>query len=209
MRLDLLADAGAVMSRQILRWICIGCTVVPLVLTAAHVAELPNKLALDGELWLAIQQHLYRGWGPFTAPFELTAIVAAWALLLWQRRQGERLGATAVAALCLSSMLLVFFLFNAPVNAALSRWTAQTLPGDWPSYRLRWELGHALACGLGLTAFIVLLRAAIVDSAAPSRHPARETTHRPGREVVPLAQRRVVRLRRRRPIARLVRDRPT
>jgi hypothetical protein len=31
----------------------------------AHVLELPNKLALDGELWLAVQQHLYRGWGPF------------------------------------------------------------------------------------------------------------------------------------------------
>jgi len=29
----------------------------------AHVLELPNKLALDGPIWLAIQQSLYRGWG--------------------------------------------------------------------------------------------------------------------------------------------------
>jgi hypothetical protein len=25
----------------------------------AHVLELPNKLTLDGPLWVAIQQHLY------------------------------------------------------------------------------------------------------------------------------------------------------
>jgi len=31
----------------------------------AHVLELPNKLRLDGPLWLAVQQQLYRGWGPF------------------------------------------------------------------------------------------------------------------------------------------------
>jgi hypothetical protein len=30
----------------------------------AHVLELPNKLTLVGPLWVAIQQHLYRGWGP-------------------------------------------------------------------------------------------------------------------------------------------------
>ena len=34
-------------------------TIAPL----AHVLELPSKLMLDGPLWLAIQQHLYRGWG--------------------------------------------------------------------------------------------------------------------------------------------------
>jgi hypothetical protein len=195
--------------RRALRWVCIACTAVPLALTLAHVAELPNKMALDGELWLAIQQHLYRGWGPFAAPFELTAIVATWALLLWQRRRSETLGSTAVAALCLSSTLLVFFTFNAPVNAALSGWTAESLPADWPSYRLRWEIGHALACVLGLTAFIALLRAAIIDGAEQPRHAARETAGQAGRQVVPLAERRVVRLRARRPIARLLRDRPT
>lgn len=197
------------MNRQALRWVCIGCTAVPLALTLAHVAELPNKMALDGQLWLAIQQHLYRGWGPFAAPFELTAIVAAWALLLWQRRLREALGATAIAAVCLSAMLLVFFTFNAPVNAALSGWTAATLPADWRFYRLRWEVGHALACVLGLTAFAVLLRAAFSDGAEQARHAARRPERQAGRQFVPLAERRVVRLRTRRPVARLLRDRPT
>ena len=30
----------------------------------AHVLELPNKLSLDANLWLVVQQHLYGGWGP-------------------------------------------------------------------------------------------------------------------------------------------------
>jgi hypothetical protein len=37
----------------------------------AHVLELPNKLALDGPLWLAVQQLLYRGWGLVFGPVEI------------------------------------------------------------------------------------------------------------------------------------------
>jgi len=48
-----------------LRWISLLATAVPLGATVAHVMELPNKFSLDGLLWLAVQQNLYRGWGPF------------------------------------------------------------------------------------------------------------------------------------------------
>jgi hypothetical protein len=63
-------------------------------------------------------------------------------------------------------MLLVFFLFNAPVNAAFADWTAETLPADWPDYRRQWELGHAIAFVLALTAFCMLLRAAFAEACA-------------------------------------------
>ena len=55
-------------------------------------------------------------------------------------------------------MLATFFLFNAPVNAALNGWTATSLPGDWPASRLRWETGHALAATLALAALILIAR---------------------------------------------------
>lgn len=61
---------------SILRWISLLATAVPLGATVAHVLELPNKFALDGPLWLAVQQSLYRGWGPFIAPFDVAAIMA-------------------------------------------------------------------------------------------------------------------------------------
>jgi hypothetical protein len=41
----------------------------------AHVLELPSKLILDGPLWVTVQQHLYRGWGPvFGGPIEVAAL---------------------------------------------------------------------------------------------------------------------------------------
>jgi hypothetical protein len=50
---------------------------VPLAATIAHILELPNKFMLDGPLSLAVQQSLYRGWGPFIGPFEIVAVLAA------------------------------------------------------------------------------------------------------------------------------------
>ncbi len=125
----------------------------------AHVLELPNKMALDGPLWLAVQQHLYRGWGPFIgAPTELGALATSLALLILDRRSA-RLMLLASAAYC--GMLAAFFVLNAPVNVAVSVWTPATLPVDWPAYRLRWEAGHAIAAALSLLG----LAAALLNNA--------------------------------------------
>jgi len=43
---------------------------------------------------------------------------------------------TLTAAFCLSAIVAVFILLNAPVNAAFAGWTAGTLPADWPGCRL-------------------------------------------------------------------------
>jgi len=63
-------------------------TIAPL----AHVLELPSKLMLDGPLWLAIQQHLYRGWGTLFGPVEIAALVSSGVLLInkWRTRVRSR-----------------------------------------------------------------------------------------------------------------------
>lgn len=149
-----------------LRWISLLATAVALAAAAAHVLELPNKLALDGALWLAVQQNLYRGWGPLFGPFEIVAALATWGLTYLTRGRQPTFALTLTAALCLSAMIAAFFLFNAPVNAAFASWTAQTLPADWPDYREQWELGHAIAFALALIAFCTLMRAAFVEACA-------------------------------------------
>ena len=59
----------------ILRWVNLILGIFAALAPLAHVLELPNKLALDGGLWLDVQQHLYRGWGPFLgAPAEIGVI---------------------------------------------------------------------------------------------------------------------------------------
>lgn len=152
---------------RILRWISLVGTAVTLGALTAHVLELPNKLGLDGPLWLAIQQNLYRGWGPFIGPFEVTAIVSTWVLVGLIRDNASSRRWTLLAAILLSTALGIFFGLNQPVNQAFAVWTPATLPSDWPSYRLRWEIGHAVGFLLVLIAFVALLRAQF--SAIPAK----------------------------------------
>lgn len=151
-----------------LRWINLALAVLAVLAPVAHVLEMPNKLAIaDGALWLAIQQHLYRGWGPFLGgPVEIGALVSSLALLLPRYRDPRARGMNAVASACYAGMLGAFFIFNAPVNEALNQWTAATLPPDWPAYRRWWETGHALAAALSIGAL-----AAALGAAAATRRP--------------------------------------
>ena len=135
----------------------------------AHVLEMRNKLRLDGVLWLEVQQHLYNGWGPaIGAPTELGGLVAVLILLVGSRRGARSALLYSIAAICYIAMLSCFFLLNAPVNAALDEWTSATLPPDWAQFRLRWELGHALAAAFALMAFAAVCYATRTDTARPS-----------------------------------------
>ena len=62
----------------------------------------------------------------------------------------------SIAAIAYGSMILSFFLLNAPVNEALNGWTPQTLPADWDRYRLQWEIGHAIAALFGVIALVAM-----------------------------------------------------
>jgi uncharacterized membrane protein len=126
---------------------------------------LPNKLQLDGSLWLAVQQHLYRGWGPILGgPLEILALITTVLLLAARRGEPPTRALTAVALAAEVAALVIFFIFNAPVNQAVAGWTAASLPADWPAYRLRWEAGHALAALASVIALATLVRAALIET---------------------------------------------
>ena len=144
----------------------VWATLTPL----AHVLELPNKLALDGTLWLAVQQHLYRGWGPFLgAPVEIGALITSLSLLFARRERTPELWLTIVAVAAYGVMLTTFFVLNAPVNDAVNGWTPASLPNDWPAYRMRWEIGHALAALMAIIGLAALLRAYVVERSTSRR----------------------------------------
>lgn len=70
-----------------LRRILLVVAVAAILAPAAHLLEMPNKLAMDGSLWIAVQQQLYRGWGPFIgAPTEIAGL--ALSLILFSRTVG-------------------------------------------------------------------------------------------------------------------------
>jgi hypothetical protein len=126
----------------------------------AHVLEMISKMTLDGPHWLFVQQTLYRGWGTAFGPIEIVALLVSGALFFMARDQGAR-RAFLIASGCYVAMLVCFFMFDGPVNTALNTWTADTLPGDWTDYRLRWETGHALAAFFSIVAFVSLIRSRI------------------------------------------------
>ena len=147
-----------------LRAINLILAVVAALAPLAHVLELRNKLALDGPLWLAVQQHLYRGWGPLLGrPVEIGALATALALLVARRRDPATRRLALVAVLAYAGMIAAFFVFNDPVNAALNGWTPGDLPSNWRAYRLRWEAGHALSAALSIVALAALTRAWLIE----------------------------------------------
>lgn len=143
----------------LLTWANLTFAVLAFLAPVAHLLELPNKLALDGSLWLAVQQHLYRGWGPLLGgPTEIGALITALGLLAihWHDRRIRRF--LLVAVVVYAGMIAVFFIFNNPVNQAVNSWTAKTLPANWTRYRLRWEIGHAIAAVLAVVGLMAVGR---------------------------------------------------
>ena len=148
-----------------LRWLNLIFAILAMTAPVAHVLELPNKLALDGPLWLAVQQHPHRGWGPMLGgPAETGSLATTLALLVHRRRNRRTRVLTLAASLAYAAMIAVFFALNAPVNAAVSHWTPATLPKDWPAFRLQWETGHAIAALLSAIGLAALVRAWLIDS---------------------------------------------
>ena len=146
------------------RWLVVVLLVLAVAgITApmAHVLELQNKMRLDGTQWLLVQKTLYLGWGPIFGAIDIATVVIAAATALIA--QGAALRASLITVVCIYALMIVdFFVFNAPANAAFNSWTAQTLPSSWPGTRVQWETGHAIAAALSVAALAVVMRSALL-----------------------------------------------
>ena len=134
-------------------------------MTWCHVVEIPGKLRLTGDQWLAVQHNLYVAFGPpFGAPIEVAAIVLTWCVFSLVRNRHPANRWTLAAALCTTAALAAWFLLVAPMNTILSGWTAQTLPPDWISVRNQWEFGHAVHSLLFLLGFGALVAGVLTET---------------------------------------------
>jgi hypothetical protein len=142
-----------------LRWTCLISAALPLAAALVHVLELPNKLALDGPLWLVVQQQLYAGWAGFMGAFHWVAFFAIWGLAVATMGRFPIFLPTVVSALCISAALAVSVMFVGPLNAILGSWTPASLPVNWAGFRLRWQLLQILEFALLAAGYLYLLRA--------------------------------------------------
>ena len=99
-----------------LRAFAIILTAIALIPGGAHIAELPNKLALGRDQYFIVQQ-IYRGWALFGMVI-IAAFIAnlALATMLWRR--DEPFWLPAIACLAIAASLAVFFVWVYPTNVA-------------------------------------------------------------------------------------------
>jgi len=160
---------------QLLEVVAVLVVAIVMALSLAHALELPGKLRLSKEDYLAVQPIYYPGF-TFTGFAEPLSVVVLIALLFWIP------GSTAfwlvfAALIALAAVNAIYWVVVHPVNnfwlkdfalkgasgAFFKSGASQSDEGevDWIAYRNRWEGGHVVRAVLSLIA-LVLLATAIV-----------------------------------------------
>jgi hypothetical protein len=124
-------------------------TGLALVAPAAHLFELPNKIAMSEDHYF-VAQSIYRGW--WMLGLFLPAAFIADAALAWSTR-ADRLSfwLALIAAGLIVLNLIIFAVWTQPANSATANWTVR--PDNWQTLRAQWEYSHAVNAGIVLVAF--------------------------------------------------------
>jgi hypothetical protein len=138
----------------------------------AHALELPGKLRLSKEHYLAVQQIYYPGFtiGGAAEPLALVLLIA----LVLLTPPGPALWLTAGAFVTLAAAHATYWLFTHPINnfwlrdveleGAGARFFSVDLVGrrgddDWTTLRNRWESSHAVRAAFGVISLILVTTA--------------------------------------------------
>jgi hypothetical protein len=136
-----------------------------------HLLEMPAKLRYEGGTWLMLLHTLYPpAFGTLGASFEVGAVLAAVVLAFLVRHRRPAFGWTLLGAICIVAADAAFWLWVAPVNAAMASLTPQTLPADWTSLRNQWEYTHAGRAVLQIAALAFLVCSVLVESEQGDRY---------------------------------------
>jgi hypothetical protein len=164
---------------QTLQIVTIIVVSVAMALGLAHALELPGKLRLPKEHYLAIQQIYYPGftYGGIAEPIGLLLLLV---LLIMTPAGGLRFWLTTVAFLVFVLMHATYWLVTHPVNNFwLKDFQPAKLAGgffsidpfggidrlgtaDWTALRDRWEYSHVVRAVLALVSLVLLVAAVVV-----------------------------------------------
>jgi hypothetical protein len=154
---------------QILSLIFVVLAMVP---ALAHALELPGKLRLTRDAYLAVQPIYYPGF-TIAGISEPLAIVSTIILLILTPRGTADFWMTFVAVLGLIVMQAVYWLVTHPVNNfwlqgkklsglgggffSIGAGTTRDHKVEWTELRNRWEYSHVARAGLAGVSFVALL----------------------------------------------------
>jgi hypothetical protein len=123
----------------------------------AHLYELPNKMRLNWQDYLTVQQ-ICRGWA-LLGIVVFGSLALNFALTILLRGDGRVFPLALIAFLCMVATQIVFWVFTFPVNQATKNWTV--VPADWLQLRSRWEYSHAAGAVLDVAALVSLFLVAL------------------------------------------------
>ena len=155
---------------KILRFLTIMLTALSFSAAFAHLLEMPAKLTYDGALWLYLLQTLYPTFGKISGVCEIGAVVASLVLVVAIRKRPRAFRWTLLAAACLVATHTIFWIWVAPVNAALVPLSPETLPADWTRLRDQWEYAHASRAILQIVALAALVISVLAELPPVPRH---------------------------------------
>ena len=155
---------------------------VAMALALSHALELPGKLRLDRDTYVAVQGIYYPGF-TFAGAGEFLAVIASLALLLVTPVDSASFPLTLVGFVGLAAMHAAYWILTHPVNgfwlkdrelSALGadffgldpgrrrRLEAQAQEATWKRFRDRWEYSHVLRAALSVIALLALIAAVAV-----------------------------------------------
>jgi hypothetical protein len=128
------------MALRLVQFLAIMLTALALVPGGAHLAALPNKMAMAQAAYFIAQQ-IYAGWALFGIVL-FGALGANLALTIMLRRLGRSFGYALASFLFIAANLAIFFVWTFPTNQATNNWTV--VSKNWNELRIQWEYSHAV-----------------------------------------------------------------
>jgi hypothetical protein len=150
------------MALRLIQFLAIILTALALVPSGAHLAALPNKMAMEQADYFAAQQ-IYNGWALFGIIL-LGALAANLAHGIVLRKLGQSFGYALASLLFIAASLVIFFVWTFPTNQATNNWTV--VPENWNELRSQWEYSHAANA---VVTFAALVCVAIAVLRQPSQ----------------------------------------
>jgi hypothetical protein len=132
----------------LLQLLAVVLTALALIPAAAHVLELPNKLPLQREEYLTVQQ-VYRGWNRIGFIVLPAIAVTMWLAII---SEGPAEAPAVVAFVAILFTQVVFWGYTFPINRLTHDWTEA--PDNWEQLRDRWEISHAASAVLNFIALV-------------------------------------------------------
>jgi hypothetical protein len=125
-----------------LRFVVLLLSTLTVGMKLAHVLELPPKLQLTPETYIAIQSQLYQLFGTLGPIIDVSMVIAA-LILVAQVRRLPAFRYTALGAGAMILSLVVWALVVLPANMPLNAWASSgTMPADWMRWRDQWQYGQ-------------------------------------------------------------------